>query len=263
METPTIHGIDLTAPDGVEKLMDFHRLTFGDAVMRANAGAGDGGDSTGDQSGSGDGGGDGDGTDGQSGSGDGAGADGDAGDGGDGNEDLGDAGKKALDAVRAERNAAKKEARELRQKLADREAADAAKDKPAEEQALDQARREAAAEATAKANERILRSDVKAAAAGKLKNPELAVKLLDMSQFEADASGDFDSEQINDAIAELLRTDPYLAATANTTQFDSARGRKPAGVTQLTNEDLNSMSSEQILKARKEGRLDTLLGRRS
>lgn len=29
------HGIDLTAPDGVEKLLAFHRLTFGDAVMEA------------------------------------------------------------------------------------------------------------------------------------------------------------------------------------------------------------------------------------
>lgn len=27
------HGIDITAPGGIDKLMDFHRLTFGDAVM--------------------------------------------------------------------------------------------------------------------------------------------------------------------------------------------------------------------------------------
>ncbi|SDW33179.1 hypothetical protein SAMN04487912_102358 [Arthrobacter sp. cf158] len=27
------HGIDITAPGGIEALMDFHRLTFGDAVM--------------------------------------------------------------------------------------------------------------------------------------------------------------------------------------------------------------------------------------
>lgn len=30
------HCIDLTAPGGIERLMDFHRLTFGDAVMEAD-----------------------------------------------------------------------------------------------------------------------------------------------------------------------------------------------------------------------------------
>jgi hypothetical protein len=38
----TIHGIDPTAPGGIEALLAHHRLTFGDAVMEA--GAGDGGD---------------------------------------------------------------------------------------------------------------------------------------------------------------------------------------------------------------------------
>lgn len=37
------HGIDITAPGGITALMDFHRLTFGDAVMEAEAGAGDAG----------------------------------------------------------------------------------------------------------------------------------------------------------------------------------------------------------------------------
>lgn len=31
------HGIDITAPGGITALMDFHRLTFGDAVMEAGA----------------------------------------------------------------------------------------------------------------------------------------------------------------------------------------------------------------------------------
>ena len=34
----TIHGIDPTAPGGIEALMAFHRKTFGDAQMNANAG---------------------------------------------------------------------------------------------------------------------------------------------------------------------------------------------------------------------------------
>lgn len=33
MNKRTIRGIDITAPGGIAELMDFHRLTFGDAVM--------------------------------------------------------------------------------------------------------------------------------------------------------------------------------------------------------------------------------------
>ncbi|WP_313816355.1 hypothetical protein [Citricoccus sp.] len=39
----TIHGIDLTAPGGVQALLDFHRCTFGDAQMNAGGEGGDGG----------------------------------------------------------------------------------------------------------------------------------------------------------------------------------------------------------------------------
>ncbi|ALE91827.1 hypothetical protein AOC05_04980 [Arthrobacter alpinus] len=38
MSKRTIHGIDITAPGGITALMDFHRLTFGDAVMEEGAG---------------------------------------------------------------------------------------------------------------------------------------------------------------------------------------------------------------------------------
>lgn len=37
MKKRTIHGIDITAPGGIAALMDFHRLTFGDAVMEVDA----------------------------------------------------------------------------------------------------------------------------------------------------------------------------------------------------------------------------------
>lgn len=30
------HGIDITAPDGIERLLEFHRASFGDAQMNAN-----------------------------------------------------------------------------------------------------------------------------------------------------------------------------------------------------------------------------------
>lgn len=37
MTKRTIHGIDITAPGGIEKLFAVHRATFGDAVMEADA----------------------------------------------------------------------------------------------------------------------------------------------------------------------------------------------------------------------------------
>ena len=43
------HGIDITAPGGITALMDFHRLTFGDAVMEEGAGGDNGGQGTGGQ----------------------------------------------------------------------------------------------------------------------------------------------------------------------------------------------------------------------
>lgn len=93
---PFPHGIDITAPGGIDQLIEFHRASFGDAQMNANAGqsggsGGDGGDSGGGDSGSA--GGSDDGDDGQDG--------GASGDGRDGDKGL----KSALD---AERSASKK-----------------------------------------------------------------------------------------------------------------------------------------------------------
>ena len=116
---------------------------------------------------------------------------------------LGPAGEKALQAEKEKR---RKAAQELR-------------DAKAEIQRLRNGGDEAAQKATeaekaaiAKANTKILRAEVKAAAAGKLANPALAVKLLDLSKFEVDDNGDVDQGEIADAISELLREEPYLAA---------------------------------------------------
>ncbi|MGP5689769.1 hypothetical protein [Glutamicibacter ardleyensis] len=47
----TIHGIDLTAPGGIEALIAHHRKTFGDAQMNANAGGEGAGESGGESGG--------------------------------------------------------------------------------------------------------------------------------------------------------------------------------------------------------------------
>lgn len=113
--------------------------------------------------------------------------------------------KKALVAERAARKAAESEAARLRAEIASR-------DKPAEEIALDNARAEARAEATKAANARIIRAELKAAATGKLANPAVAEKLIDLSAFEVSDDGDIDADALNEAITSLLKAEPYLAA---------------------------------------------------
>ena len=126
-----------------------------------------------------------------------------------GEEALGDPGKKALDAMKAERNAARAEAKaradeiaQLRAKIEGKEA----------EYAAEQARRATEAAALAKANERILKAEIRAAAAGKLADPADALRYLDTSTFEVGDDGETDAAAIAAAIDDLISTKPYLAA---------------------------------------------------
>lgn len=89
-QKPFPHGIDITAPGGIDALIEFHRGTFGDWQMNANSGGESGGSGSG-ESGAGDGG-----DSGQSGDGGESGGSG-SGDSGDGDKGL----KSALDAERA------------------------------------------------------------------------------------------------------------------------------------------------------------------
>lgn len=83
---------------------------------------------------------------------------------------------------------------------------------------LDKVRAEAAEEArqeaTLKANRRIVRSEVRANAGGKLADPEDAVRFLDLDSFEVDSDGDVDTKAIERAIGQLLKDKPYLSADA-------------------------------------------------
>lgn len=172
-----------------------------------------------------------------------------------GSDQLGDPGKKALDTMKAERNAERKKARDLQKKYDELEKERESAGKSPDEKALDDARAEARAEATEKANAKIIRSEVKSAASGKLFAPELALQLLDMTQFEVDDNGDVDAEELSDALDDLLIRYPKLAAQGGTTSFDSARG-KPAPKKKLKKSDLSNMTPDQIAKAYDEGRVD-------
>lgn len=152
--------------------------------------------------------------------GDGDGADDGDGDGQDGDEPLGPAGMKALEAEKDKRRKAQSAlrpwsalARELGVKSPEEvKALLAGKTGDGDGQDVDKVRREALAEATRQANDRIIRSEVKAAAAGKLADPADAIRLLDLTQFEVGDDGEVDEDAITEAIDDLVKKKPYLAA---------------------------------------------------
>lgn len=174
----------------------------------------------------------------------------------DGADSLGDPGKKALDRMKTERNEAKKAAREREAEIAELKRQIEAKDKTPKENEIEAARAEARAETLSNANERVLRSEVKSAAAGKLRNPADALKLLDLKDFDVNEDGDVDTDQIQDAISDLLEEKPYLAAQGSNGSFDSGRGKQPRKK-KLTKADLAGMSPNEIAKAYDEGRVES------
>ncbi|MET8824784.1 hypothetical protein ABZX40_17940 [Streptomyces sp. NPDC004610] len=200
------------------------------------------------------------------------GQDDDAGDGDDGQDDdgdgdgddeadpegadqLGDAGKKALARMKDRLKAEKTRRRQAEDRLRQNTGSGGTDDAVAK----------ATAAATAAANARVLRAEIRAAAAKKLADPRDALKFLDLGQFEVDADGEADAEEIAEAIEELIKTKPYLAAQGGK-RFqgtgDGGAARKAGRPKQLSERDLNTMTPEQIVKAQEKGQLDDLLGGR-
>ena len=174
-----------------------------------------------------------------------------------GADQLADAGKKALDTMKAQRNAERAKRRELEQRIAALEKP--ADDKPGDADAI---KAEATREATTKANQRILRSEIKAAAKGVLADPADAFKFLDLSEFDVSDDGEIDEDEVAEAIADLIKNKPYLAAQGGkrfqgTGDNGSRNGERKS---QLTEADMASMTPAQIDKARKEGRFNKLMG---
>lgn len=177
-----------------------------------------------------------------------------------GAEALGDPGKKALDAMKAERTAAKAEAKAVRDEFA---AFKAAAEGKAAEYVAEQEKRKVEDAALAKANQRILKSEIRAIAAGKLADPKDALLHLDLDQFEVGNDGEVDTAAITAAIEDLVKSKPYLAAQGGKpgTVFESPGAHRtgtPAG--QVTEAEFNNMTPAQINTARAAGRLDAILG---
>jgi hypothetical protein len=170
------------------------------------------------------------------------GGDGDDGDDGDddgdddGSEQLGDAGKKALDRMKAERRELKKQLRETKAELA-RAAAPPNKngdgggdDAPTAEKLRAQVRAELEAEG---ARDRAL-DKLEVKAAKRFTDPDIARTLLQSRADEfLDAQGKPDVDAITEALDELLTEKPYLAAQGSKWQGGGdggARKEKPAEV---------------------------------
>src|SRR5690606_41771969 len=121
-----------------------------------------------------------------------------------------------------------------------------------------QAREEALAEA---ARERVA-DKLEVLAAQQFADPEAAVALL----LRRHAVDDFldgstvDMDAIRDALVELAEQKPHLVRRSVAGSFDSGRGRT-AAKPQLSREDIRKMTPAQINQARREGRLDRLMGK--
>lgn len=184
-------------------------------------------------------------------------------------DDLGDAGKKAIQQEREARKAAEKAAKDAQAELDELRKAQMSD----QEKAVEEARREGATETETKFQKRLFAAEAKVAAAGKvadptlLADPDVAKSLLGLDDIPVNAAGDIDSEAISEAIDRLIEARPFLKAgipgDATWPSNGSEAGPRGDAKSQLTQDDLKKMSPEEITKARADGRLATLLGRKT
>lgn len=150
-----------------------------------------------------------------------------------GADKLGDKGKQALERMKADRAAAKREAAEAKKRA---EAAEARvrdfedRDKSELEKATTKAER--LAEQAAKATKRAVLAEVRAAAAN-FADPEDAAAFLDLSAYTSDG-GEIDTEAISADLTALLERKPHLRKAAAESakkpapKPDPSQGARPA-----------------------------------
>ena len=176
-----------------------------------------------------------------------------------GAESLGDAGKKALDSMKAKWRAAETAAKDSASEFAAYKAT--AEGREAEHQ-TDQANQKVRDDALSAANQRILKAEVRAAAATKLNDPADALRFLDLSSFEVGEDGEIDADTIASAIDDLVASKPYLAAQGSKRfqgSADTGTRNESTRPAQLTGEDVKKLSPQQIVDAKNAGQLDDYL----
>lgn len=186
---------------------------------------------------------------------------------------LGPKGESALIAEKEKRRAAQAELREFKnlglsvadiKKILEARNGDDG-DKPDPDKIREQAKQEARSEIQ---RERVMdKIEAKAGARFALDAEDVAALLMRRHNIEDFLDGDkVDAEAIQDALDELLDKQPGLAAQGGRKFTGSADGgtRKESRPAQLTEADVKRLSAEgkhqEIEKARREGRLNDLLG---
>jgi len=178
-----------------------------------------------------------------------------------GEDALGDAGKRALDKMKADLRAEK-----ARRKAAETEAAALKASKTEGDDSktdLDAVRTEALKQARAETlRERAL--DRLEARAGRKFNDSADARAHLASRVEDFIDGEqIDAAAIDEALTELLEAKPYLAAAGAKPRFegtaDNGARKGASGPKQLGKADLARMSADQIVAAQKAGQFDEYL----
>lgn len=168
---------------------------------------------------------------------------------------LGDAGKQALDRMKADRNAARDELRALRAEFDSFRAKAEGKEAEHDARLAEQKIRD---EALAAANERIASAELRAAAKGLVNDDALADLHLYINpkSIEVGDSGAVDATQITSAINDLISKKPYLGAQGTTRFQGSAdggarNGSRPASIEEqiATAEKAGDWKTANALKA--------------
>jgi hypothetical protein len=174
-----------------------------------------------------------------------------------GAEQLGDAGKRALDSMKgkwqAERDRRKATEAELA-KLRDGQ-------KATQQTEVEKAREAGKAEARAEVLKERALDRVETKAAKLFADPEDARALL-ASKVDDFVDGDkVDGDAIDKALADLLKRKPHLGVQNKRFEGSADGGaRKGSRPEQLTQQDLNKMTPDQIVEARRKGQFDDLMG---
>lgn len=189
-----------------------------------------------------------------------------------GQDQLGDAGKRALDRMKQERNDSQRALREwtqLAQELGMESPTELKEKFSSMNQTTDEpevdvekAINDAVTRVRQEEGDKRLRAEINATAQNRLANPELASALLDKQNIKLDDEGN--PSGVTEAFDNLLKTYPYLGVQDSRRFQGSADGGPRNGNTpsQVSREDIKNMTPEQINKARADGLLNDLLAGR-
>lgn len=92
----------------------------------------------------------------------------------------------------------------------------------------------------------------------KVVSAQAALKLLDRSILTLDESGS--PTNVTEAITQLLEANAFLVAPNGGSRGSADQGARTSGAGQVSEEQLKTMNAEDINKARREGRLNEVLG---